>query len=123
MLLRASGQREALSPNLASVTSDAADPGVPHGLHLRTLTEATIRGDWLRLPGAMAAARKQLTHQQVIDTLIVAAAFNGITRVADATGIPLDKHTAATTAELRNSTGIQQFEYGAKSTRYPVTPN
>ncbi|MDA1076460.1 MAG: alkylhydroperoxidase-related (seleno)protein, partial [Proteobacteria bacterium] len=52
------------------------------------------------------------------DTLTVAAAFNGITRVADSTGIPLDDNTAEHTGDLRESTGIAQFAYEAKSTRY-----
>ena len=47
--------------------------------------------------------------------------LNGITRVADATGIPLDEHTAATTVEMRNATGIDQFDYAEKSARYAAT--
>ena len=53
-----------------------------------------------------------------MDALTVAAGFNAITRVADATGIPLDASTAAATADLRDATGIQAFEYGNKSARF-----
>ena len=56
--------------------------------------------------------------QETTDALVVAAAFNGITRVADATGIPLDETTATTTVELRASTGIDSFDYTEKSVRY-----
>ena len=56
--------------------------------------------------------------QQMVDTLTVAAAFNGITRVADSTGIPLDDTSVDQTAELRRETGINSFAYDQKSQRY-----
>ena len=55
---------------------------------------------------------------QCVDALVVAAAFNGITRVADATGIPLDHNTDDATAAMREATGIERFHYSAKSVRY-----
>ena len=118
MLLRASGQSENSDYNLNSVTSDDLDPGVPHGRWLRALTEAAIRGDWLTLAEIRPQAEAAMGQQQALDALTVAAAFNGITRVADATGIPLDQNTADTTADMRETTGIQRFEYGEKSARY-----
>lgn len=118
MLLGASSQSEATNPNLNSVTSAQGDPGVPHGDYLRRLTEAAISGDWLALGEMRADAEAAMGEQRVVDTLIVAAAFNGITRVADATGIPLDDSTAMATEEMRIHTGIENFEYEAKSARY-----
>ena len=118
MLLGASSQSEHTETNLLSVTSDEGDPGVPHGDWLRRLTEATISGDWLALGEMRADAETAMGAQGVVDALTVAAAFNGITRVADATGIPLDDSTALTTREMRINTGIDNFEYDAKSARY-----
>jgi alkylhydroperoxidase family enzyme len=118
MLLRASGQREDKTYNLNSITDTALTAGVDDEQHLRQLTEAAISGDWLNLQKHLQAAEKAMGYQQAIDTLVVAAAFNGITRVADATGIPLDRNTAETTIEMRAATGIQQFEYAQKSERY-----
>ena len=118
MLLRVSGQQENLSVDVTSVTQDNADPGVPHGAHLRALTEATIKGDWLSLPEIRASAEAAMGAQQTADALVVAAAFNGITRVADATGIPLDHSTAANTETMRQETGIDNFSYHEKSQRY-----
>ena len=85
---------------------------------LRELTDAAIHGEWETLAELRDTATKQLSAQQVTDALIVASAFNGITRVADATGIPLDPHTAETTIEMREQTGIQRFDYTEKSARY-----
>ena len=92
MLLRASGEREQADYNVDSVTSDNLDSGVPHGDILRDLTEATIKGDWLGLAQMRPRAERIMGQQQTADALVVAAAFNGITRVADATGIPLDEN-------------------------------
>ncbi len=118
MLLGASSQYENGDYDLNSVTSDSTDPGVPHGHWLRGLTEAAIKGDWLALAELRPQAEDVMGYQQTIDALTVAAAFNGITRVADATGIPLDDNTANTTMELRETTGIQRFNYSEKSARY-----
>ncbi len=118
MLLRASGEQESRNVNLTSVTNEDEDSGVPHSEHLRALTEASIRGDWLKLASIRAAADAAMGPQQAVDALVVAAAFNGITRVADATGIPLDHSTAQQTGEMRELTGIEAFDYAAKTERY-----
>ena len=118
MLLRASGEKEQTDYNVNSVTSDSLDSGVPHDDILRALTEASTRGDWLGLALIRPRAERIMGLQQTLDALVVAAAFNGITRVADATGIPLDENTDQTTTQLREATGIQRFAYAEKSSRY-----
>ena len=118
MLLRVSGERDDTDYDLGAVTRDSGDTGVLHSDWLRKLTEATIAGEWQALEDLRRDAAAVLGAQQTTDVLTVAAAFNGITRVADATGIPLDDNTADTTAELRASTGIDDFAYAAKSARY-----
>jgi len=118
MLLRASSQRDGASVEVESVTRDAGASGVPHEHWLRGLVEATVRREWQRLAQVRPAAVRAIGAQQTVDVLTVAAAFNGITRVADATGIPLDASTAEATQALRESAGIERFSYAEKSTRY-----
>jgi len=118
MLLGASSKAQNTEAQLESVTSSDIDPGIVHGDWLRKLSEAAINSDWLGLGEMRASAEAAMGTQEVADALTVAAAFNGITRVADATGIPLDENTAATTQEMRERTGIAEFDYRAKSQRY-----
>jgi len=120
MLLRASGDREEKKFNLHSITNSAVLSGVEHGELLRELTEATVLSQWEDLQEIRERACKILGHQTLADILTVASGFNGITRVADSTGIPLDKTTAETTFDLRKTTGIENFDYSNKSNRYDV---
>jgi hypothetical protein len=117
MLLRASGEREQGDYDLHSVTADAGDSGVAHSDLLRALTEQAISSDWAQLAATREHASRAMGAQQTVDALTVAAAFNGITRVADATGIPLDPVTAEETVEMRARTGIDEYAYERKSAR------
>lgn len=118
MLLRASGQQTNQDYDLTGITDSDHTAGVANEEHLRRLTDATVQGDWLTLADARREAEVAMGEQQVADALVVAAAFNGITRVADATGIPLDASTAQATQTMREDTGIDRFDYTAKSARY-----
>ena len=100
------------------MTHDQTQVGVTCEEPLRELTDAAIHGEWERLTELRNTATQHMSAQQVTDALVVASAFNGITRVADATGIPLDPHTAEATIEMREQTGIQRFDYTEKSARY-----
>ena len=118
MLLRASGEKEAAEFDLGAVTDRSRDSGVTHGERLTQLAEQTAGSNWADLRNTLAAAVDEMGEQQAVDALVVASAFNGITRVADATGIPLDENTADTTVALRDAVGLDAFDYAAKSNRY-----
>ena len=121
MLLRASGQRENRDFNLNAVNETDSDPGVDHASHLRLLTEAATGSQWQQLATIRDKAAAAMGEQVMVDALTVAAGFNGITRVADATGIPLDPTTQEVTGSMRAETGIDAFDYAAKSARYDRT--
>jgi hypothetical protein len=121
MLLRASGEQSGAEYDLSAVTSGTGNAGVEHESLLHELTDAAIENRWDDLEDVRRRATQAMGEQETVDALTVAAAFNGITRVADATGIPLDAHTAATTVEMRDATGIDHFDYAEKSARYATT--
>lgn len=118
MLLRASGEKESADYDLTAITDRSKDSGVQHGELLTALAEQTAAGDWQALKATLVTAIAAMGEQQAVDALVVASAFNGITRVADATGIPLDENTASTTVEMRSAVGLDAFQYSAKSARY-----
>ena len=60
---------------------------------------AEARGDIVAVMGGKA----------LTDTAAVAALFNAIDRVADATGIPLEDAKAEATADFRSAIGIDNF--------------
>ena len=120
MRLRGSGEKEGRDYDLGAVTSDSGDAGVDQGATLRALTEAAIRSEWDLLDSLRGDAFTTLGEQQTVDALTVAAAFNGITRVADSTGIPLDDAMAEATTSIRTATGIDQYAYAEKSARYDL---
>ena len=120
MLLRASGQPDQKDYDLNSGTDDHVDSGVDFGHWLRSLTEAAIQNRWDDLTTIRDQAGAAMGTQSMVDALVVAAGVNGITRVADATGIPLDENTQQMTVDMRESTGIERFNYTEKSDRYDL---
>ena len=120
MLLRVSGQSEQADYDLNSVTDSEIDSGVDFSYWLRSLTEAAIQGRWGDLASIRDQAGMAMGTQSMVDALVVASGFNGITRFADATGIPLDENTQQMTVDMRESTGIERFNYGEKSDRYDL---
>ena len=122
MLLRASGERDNQDYDLSAVTDEHADSGVPHSATIRALTEAAVGGRWQELGTLRDAASADLGEQAMVDVLTVASGFNGIARVADATGIPLDDRARTATEEMRSAVGIDRFDYAQKSARYDRAP-
>jgi len=118
MLLRASGERENADYDLGAITDDKRDPGVVDAHWLRALTEFTISRDWDKVADTLPEAASRMGYQQAVDALVVASAFNGITRVADATGIPLDASTADNTVDMRAMVGLDAFDYQQKTARF-----
>lgn len=85
------------------------DGNVAHGAYLAELAEAVARWRWRDVAALRTAGAERMSAQEVRDAILVAAGFNGITRVADAIGIRLDAHTAQQSIALRAETGINGF--------------
>ena len=90
------------------------DGNVPHGALLAALAEAVALWRWEEVAELRDEAQARMGAAETSDAMLVAAGFNGITRVADAIGIRLDQHTEAASVELRRSTGIDAFAPLAK---------
>ncbi|PPR12259.1 MAG: hypothetical protein CFH41_00295 [Alphaproteobacteria bacterium MarineAlpha11_Bin1] len=71
--------------------------------------EAILGEDRPRLTNARQEILKALGPDAVVDSAGVAALFNAIDRVADATGAPLEADKAEMSADLRKEIGIDEF--------------
>ena len=124
MLLRASGEKSGDSFNLAAVTGvDNGVVGVAGEDFLLALTDAVVLGDDAEIATLRAEGIARPGAQAMVDAMGVAAAFNGITRVANATGIPLDETTEGTTVEMRETTQIDSYADAAKANKYTTDPD
>ena len=86
-----------------------SETGVAGAAELIALADAAIAGETAPLERARAAVTKRLGADAMIDAAAVIAGFDGITRVADATGIPLEPSRAADTVDLRARLSIDAF--------------
>ena len=59
-----------------------------------------------------------LGERGLADAIGIASGFNGITKVANGTGLPLDKSTETVTVELRTHTGIDAYSEEHKARKY-----
>jgi hypothetical protein len=109
MLLRESGKKSNQQLNLNVVTGAEGEAGVEHERELLAVAEAVVGSD----PSVLADMREQvlpvLGAQGLADAITVAAGFNGITKIANATGLPLDLPTVHKTEAMRRETGIDDY--------------
>ena len=82
---------------------------MPHGALLAALAVAVAGWRWAEVAELRTRSIEQLGPEQTRDAILVAAGFNGITRVADAIGIRLDQRTADASVALRAEVGLDAF--------------
>jgi hypothetical protein len=88
---------------------DVANCGIPNAQVLVEFAEAAVGDDPLLLDAARAAVISEMGGEALCDAAGVAAMFNAVDRVADASGIPVENGTANVTDKLREELGINQF--------------
>jgi len=95
----------------AAVTDDAAaaGSGVPHAEALLAFADACVAGDEAALAAARQRLRDALGPEALVDAAAVVGNFERMTRIADATGIPLDGPVQAMTEDLRERLGVEAF--------------
>lgn len=86
------------------------NPDVADADLLLPFADAALSGDETRLAPIRARITNRLGHAAMLDAAAVIGGFNGITRLADATGIPLEQAKADETAAWRTSLGIDRFQ-------------
>jgi hypothetical protein len=87
----------------------ATATGVAGGDVLLALVDATLGDDGAGLERARAAVRSLLGEAALLDAAAVIGGFDGITRIADATGIPLEPPKAEQTADFFDALEIGRF--------------
>ncbi len=94
---------------IATGEAKTTDGGVPGGAELRRLMTA-ILGDPEDLGAARAACVEHLGPEAAAQAVSLIASFDGINRVADATGIRLDPETATGAgAQITEILGYEQL--------------
>lgn len=90
-------------------TEPSANSGIADGEYLLRLTDAVVGADVETLHLLRAEGLERMGNDAVVDAMAVAAGFNGINRVADATGTVLDSHMMTASRDFRESTGINRY--------------
>ena len=88
---------------------DDAAADVPHGGVLLAFADAAVGRDDEELTRARQAVRAAIGEAALYDAAAVVGGFDGITRIADATGIPLEPEKASQTADFFAALDIGQF--------------
>ena len=83
--------------------------GVADGERLIRFATEVLGNDAMEQAAARQDIADAMGGAALTDTAAVAALFNAIDRVADATGIPLEDGKAAATMDFRAAIGIDNF--------------
>ena len=87
----------------------AREVGVPHARVLLAFADAAVAFDAVAIGAAREAVLDAVGEAALIDAAAVIAGFNGIVRIADAMGIPLEPAKAELSAEWRGPLGIDRY--------------
>jgi len=118
MLLRESGNENDEDYDLTAVIGSGAQAGIEHERELIAVAEAVFEGDPEKLEQVREKVIKVLGLRKLTDAIKVASGFNGITKIANSTGIPLEDSSEESTTAMRQETGIDAYSEAAKSKRY-----
>lgn len=108
-MLRASGQHDSNDYTLSGVTGDTPATGVAAGEILLAFANAALGRNPAILQTARQAVIQSVGTVGLIDAAAVIGGFDGITRIADATGIPLEPAKAAEAADFIENLGLGKY--------------
>ena len=114
MLLRESGKASGEVVELAATVGRGGDGGVPHGEAIVGFGEEVTRGT-----DDVSRARTLLIQEVgpagFVEACAIVGIFNGLVRIADASGIPLDDGTLAASRDFRGELGLEVFPSAANT--------
>jgi len=113
MLLRASSEAIGEEADLKAAVG-RGEGGVASAALLAGFADAATRGSD-ELPGLRDALLAAVGPEAFVQAAATVGIFNGLVRVADSTGIPLDEGTRNASADFRGELGLDDFA-GAQST-------
>ena len=110
MMLRASNTDKETDLTIVVEGKDKARGDVPNERELLDFVEAVYAKDRPAIDAARNVIRDTLGGAAMIDAVAVAAHFSAITKVADGTGIRLDKGLAQMSEDIREDLGLNAFD-------------
>jgi hypothetical protein len=108
-LLRESSKITGETYDLSLLTGGSGDGNILHGALLVAFADAVLGSDDARLAAIRSEICAKMGDAALVDAAAIAATFNAIDRVADATGIQIEDAKAAATADFRAALGINAF--------------
>jgi hypothetical protein len=111
-----SGQTSGVELDLSSVNGESSDDGgVAHGALLSAFVEAAMGDDEERRDSVRVQLRSALGPEAFVDACAVVGAFNVVDRIADSTGIPLDKGLEVMSEAVRGELDLARFASSANT--------
>ena len=92
--------------------SSVQESRLPQGNLLNEFVEAIMARAKARIAATRTTIVETLGEAAMVDAAATIAAFNAYTRMADATGIPLETPKAEATVELRQELGLESLNKG-----------
>lgn len=83
--------------------------GVPEGDKLVEFVEANLKGDDFARRDAQTKIRRALGDAGFVDACAILASFNAVVKIADGTGIPLEKTKEIATKDIRAALSIDEM--------------
>lgn len=115
MLLRVSGEMTGQVIDVGGIVSDDVRLGLDHDETLNALVEATLGVDDDALEQVRSTVIEQMGATSLVDAAGVIANFMQMDRIADGTGIPLDKPFVEASAGVRAELGIDSMDSAANT--------
>ncbi len=117
-MLRVSATTTETEIDLAGINGDAeaAGIGIQYGAELVQFAESAARRDAEALATSRTALLQAAGPAVLVDAAGVAANFQRMVRIADATGIPVDDMTGEIGVEVRTTLSLDRFA-GAEHSR------